>query len=130
MIASTELYSLSVDSTRNRIYYTMIGFWQDTSKLARYQEDWENVLGCLSGNFTILSDLTEFRLLPPGLVERAAKHQKKLIDAGLVAFAEIRLEAAITALQLNRISDISGIEKRIFTDWNDAESWLDSFQLS
>lgn len=124
-IAKTEKYVLAVDTTKNRIYYTMIGFWQKASDVPDYTKDWEKAIAKVKTGFTILTDITRCKTPHPSLKSMFEKTQRRLGEAGLKKTAELYPDDAIIEMSLDTIAKQSGMKKANFKDQKKAEAWLD-----
>lgn len=124
-IAANDTYIISVDPSKNRLYLKVIGFWQDSSAAPNYIDDLRKACTPLSEGFTVVADLTEMKAPPPevGLVHQEA--QKLLLDTGLKKTAEVHSADAIAQMAVDRYSKTSGMEKMVFDNTGDAETWLD-----
>ena len=126
-IAKTKYYTLFVDPNKNRIYWTPLGFWDDSVDESFLLQKWEIALHMISRGFTILSDATQVRTLPPKWTNMFTDIQNRMVKAGLSASAEVFSKNAILQMQSNRISKKSKMPKEIFSDKQEAERWLDKF---
>ena len=125
-ILNTELCKILVDTTKNRVYYTMSGFWQELSDVPEYLESWEKAVSLLSPGFTVLTDLRDFQLMSPEWAKIHVQAQETVSKAGLLGTAEILPAKVLIKSQLNRVSRESGMVKKTFSDPAEAETWLDS----
>lgn len=125
-ILNTELCKILVDTTKNRAYYTMSGFWQQLSDVPEYLESWEKAISLLSPGFTVLTDLRDFQLMSPQWTGVHVQAQQLASEAGLIGTAELLPAKVLIKSQLNRVSRESGMVKKTFSDPAEAEAWLDS----
>ncbi len=125
-ILNTELCKILVDTTKNRVYYTMSGFWQELSDVPGYLEAWEKAASMLASGFTVLSDIRELQLMSPQWAQTAGQAQQNVVKAGLIGTAEIIPAKTLLKSQVNRVSRESGMVKKTFSDPAEAETWLDS----
>ena len=72
-IAERDLYTLSVDSLKNRIYFVPVGFWESPTVVPEYLDDWKETLDSIEDGFTILADLRRLKTAPPEVAELHAK---------------------------------------------------------
>ena len=124
-IAKTNKYSVSVDSNKNRMYLTVVGFWASPSDVPNYIDDVKKASAAVTKGFTILTDLTQMKTPAPELGPIHEQAQKSLINAGLKKTAEILSDDAIAKMVMDRYSKASGMEKMVFNNKHDAEAWLD-----
>ncbi len=126
-IARTESYTLSVDSTKNRIYCTVTG--NDLAGNATFVQDWEQAKCLVSPGFTVLTDVSRIRRMSKDWVATSVKLQQMLIHAGLAGTAELLSEQVAEDLQIQHINRISGhycyTKEEMFTNKRIAEAWLD-----
>lgn len=125
-IAKTGFYTLLVDTTKNRIYLSMIGCWNDAPDFSEYARDIDRALQLVARGFTIVNDLTHFHLMSAAWKERFVATQDYLMQHGLSRSAEILPDNEVLEMQMNAISHDSGMGKRIFDTLQEAETWLDS----
>lgn len=129
-IAKTPLYTLSVDTQKNRLYSSKIGFWHDSSHIDQFIRDIKTAIRGLSEGFTMLSDLTQLQFMSHAWSEIVLETQRMLIEAGCCGKAEISPEKVVAKIQMDRISNRSGIKKREFRSKDEAETWLDRINMS
>jgi hypothetical protein len=91
---------------------------------AAFIQDWKQATCLVSEGFTVLVDVSRFRLMSLGWLETSLRTQKVLQNAGLAATAEIVPEDVLSEMQSYDLSDVE--EKKLFTDSYEAEVWLDS----
>ncbi|RPJ63375.1 MAG: hypothetical protein EHM12_02460 [Dehalococcoidia bacterium] len=124
-IAKTAKYSVSVDSKKNRMYITVVGFWASPADVPNYIDDVKKAAAAITKGFTIVTDLTQMKTPAPEIGPIHEQAQKVLIGAGLKKTAEILTADAIAKMVMDRYSKASGMEKMIFHDKAEAEAWLD-----
>ena len=125
-IANTEAYTLSVDPTKNRIYFTVT----DNGPLMspRFVQDWEKARHLVSPGFTILMDASLLQQITREWIEASVKIHRMLVEGGLAGTAEILCNRVAEKLHINRIDRISRncyAKEEIFTSRRAAEIWLD-----
>lgn len=125
-IADNDFYSIEADGSKNRIYLTIKGFWQDINQIKGYLDDIKNAANSVNKGFTILSDLTTMKTPTQEIGELHVKAQQVLVDAGLSKTAEVHPASTVTQLSLKRFSEESGMQKGLFPTREEAEKWLDS----
>ena len=124
-IAKREKYTLAVDPDKNRIYYTMTGFWQNPEDFPNYFQDWEKAIAQVKKGFTVLTDMAQFKTPGPKTKAMFEKAQKALNDAGLKKTAELYGEDALVEQSVDNIAKRSGMKKLSFKELWKAEAWLD-----
>ncbi len=125
-ITKTEYYALAVDKIKNRIYFSITGFWGNPSVVPNYLRDIERASKEVVRGYTILSDLVKMRTMPPEAGKMHEQAQKILVDAGLAKTAEVLPQNVILKLQLQRHAESSKMTKKVFASKVEAEAWLDS----
>ncbi|SMG52150.1 hypothetical protein SAMN05661096_03876 [Marivirga sericea] len=124
-IAENEQYSLKVDITKNRAFLKIYGFWRNKEDIPGYLEDWDEALKKLDGGFTLLTDASEMVIHPGDVRDVHSKAQDKIIKAGVKKVAELHKES-ISEMQLDGVSNESGMPKMNFKDKEEALKWLDA----
>ena len=128
-IEETDLYTLFVDETKNRLYQTVRGKWTVPATSYHYEQGVENALKLLKYGFTVLNDARQAEtVMSPEWAEIAGKIRKRIVDFGMKASAEVLPENVITKMQINRVSKQVGFQTQYFSDPKQAESWLDSLK--
>ncbi len=126
-IVETNLYVISVDEAKNRLYQTVRGRWVVPAASYHYEQDVQNALKVLKFGFTILNDARQAEtVMSLEWTEIAQNIRKRLADAGMKASAEVLPESAVTIMQVKRISKQAGFQTEYFSDPIEAEAWLDS----
>jgi hypothetical protein len=125
-IAQTAHYTLMIESSKNRVYWSPKGFWDKTVNAAELLDNWRNALKLVSPGFTILADATQVKTLLPEWAEIFKQIQELMVKSGLSASAEILSQDTITKMQADRVSKQSGMRKQNFASQADAEKWLDT----
>jgi hypothetical protein len=125
-IANREKYSLAVDPDKNRIYYTMTGFWHNPEDFPYYFQDWEKAMAQVKEGFTVLADVTNFKTPGPKIKPMFEKAQQKANEAGMRKNAELYGEDAMIAEQtLDKLAKRTGMRNLAFKERWKAEAWLD-----
>lgn len=124
-IAKRGQYSLGVDQMKNRIYYTMTGFWRNPEDFPEYFNDWNRAIAEMSPGFTILTDVREFKTPAPVIKPMFDKIQRILGESGLKKTAELFGKDVVAEMSLDSVAKRSGMQKANFNDLAQAEAWLD-----
>ena len=123
-IASTDFYSIAVDTQKNRLFVTIKGsMWTDPKKVPNWLDDVAAGLKLLSPGFTELIDWTE--MIGTSLTDFFIDSQKLTIKAGLRKAARLYTRESFAKLQMDKISEKTGFPVRSFFDLKAAEAWLD-----
>ncbi len=124
-LVNTRFYRMKVDAEKNRVYFKILGFWGSRQNVPNYLDDWRKTLKELRPGFTILTDLTESKMPSEDAVELHEQAQKLVMEAGLSKVAELRPEAdPLVQRQYDELSRTTSMQKRVFTDFDKAEAWL------
>ena len=129
-IVHTEFYSLFVDTTKNRLYASMRGVWEDTSSSTEFIRNVQKAIRWLSKGFTVLTDLTRIQWMSSEWVEVLVNTQRMFIEAGFSKEAEIHPPSMALRMQIDTVSRNSGIQRQVFASRNKAENWLDGTNRS
>ncbi|MGJ3235296.1 hypothetical protein [Marivirga sp.] len=124
-IAENKQYSLKLDLTNNRAFLKINGFWRNKEDIPAYLQDWDEAINKLSEGFTLLTDATEMTIHPGDVRDVHSKAQEKIIKAGVKKVAELHDEN-VAVMQLNSVSNESGMPKKNFNNKEEALKWLDS----
>ena len=125
-LVKRKLYTISVDTSKHRLYYVITGFWDNNAvDVDDYMQNWKEVISHVSKGFTLLTDATEFRVMTKEWADRAIQVQKMMVEAGLSKTAAVFSQEGLPKMQSDRISKHSGMTKKVFTDMQEAEAWLD-----
>ena len=125
LINKNPCYELSYDDSKNRIYWTIIGFWKGVSAVPNYLSDWEKALNLTAPGFTILADLREMKPWTNEIKELNAKQQEIIVSRGVKKVATVMAEM-ITKLNIASSTEQAGMASltQDFTDMKLAEDWL------
>jgi hypothetical protein len=122
-IAKTDYYTIEVDKTKNRIYYTPIGFWRNGSVVPNYLSDIQKALNAVTPGFTFLADVRALKIPPQEVQALFKQAQEKAKAAGLSKTAEV-LPKSLLRLAVERTSKETKIQRQGFATIKDAEVWL------
>lgn len=124
-IAENSQYSLKVDITKNRAFLKINGFWRNKEDIPGYLQDWDEAISKLSNGFTLLTDATEMTIHPGDVRDVHSKAQEKIINGGVKKVAELH-QQNVASMQLDGVSNKSGMPKKNFKDKEEALKWLDT----
>lgn len=125
-IAATPFYSITADTDKNRIYFSIVGSWKSPSDVPNYMDDWKKAVKQVRRGFTVLTDMTQAKVALPEIRKLHEDAQKMVMSAGLSKVAEVYPDDAVLKMQIDRISQASSMTKQAFSDRKAAELWLDS----
>ena len=123
-VAQNSYYDLKIDKAKNRIYFTIHGFWKNKEAVPSLIIDWEKCVNLTKSGFTILTDMTSMITHPQDLNELHLAAQKIVIDAGVKQVANVLPSDKIANLQANSFTDNSALPFRNFANCQEAEDWL------
>ncbi|NDK54841.1 hypothetical protein [Pontibacter fetidus] len=123
-IAQNSYYDLKIDKAKNRIYFTIHGFWKNKEAVSSFISDWEKCVSLSTSGFTILTDMTSMITHPQELNELHMAAQKMVIDAGVKQVANVLPSDKIANLQANSFTNNSSLPFRNFANCQEAEAWL------
>lgn len=129
-IAQNDYYIITVDRSKNRAYFTLMGYWKSRQDVPEYLDDWRKAGQKLSRGFTVLSDLTRMKVPPPDVAQLHTEAQRIVVSAGSTKTAELVGHDVITRMAIDRFSQDSGMRKRAFESWGEANDWLDEKEPS
>jgi hypothetical protein len=124
-IAKTQLYQISVDVEKNRLYHKALGRWIAPVTETNYIADIKAALNYLKPGFTAVNDVVNRGVMSPEWTEVAQETRQLLVKAGIKKSAEVISENVIQEYQIKRISRIMEFPTQFFTNIEDASAWLD-----
>lgn len=127
-VAQNACYDLVVDKARNRVYFTIHGYWKNKSVVQDLLNDWKTAVSLTQPNFTVLTDMRTMITHPQELNELHLAAQQIIIDSGVSQVANVMPTDKIAHLQLNSFTAKSTMPFHNFTTIAEAEAWLN--QLS
>lgn len=123
LIAETKEYSIKYNSSKNRFYLQIIGFWESPQQISGYLNDWEKALTKSRPGFTLLTDVTQMSIHPQSVREIHKKAQNLIVKAGVSKVAELQ-KNKIAEIQLNGLSKDTNMPKMNFNDLQQAIQYL------
>lgn len=122
-VASTEFYTIEVDTDKNRVYFGLKSSWMDAQKLASWEKDLAAAFRLCSRGFTELIDWTDVQGI--FLTESIEKAQRLAMDAGIRKAARVFSRETFAKMQMDTLTKKTSFPVKTFYDRNDAEAWLD-----
>jgi hypothetical protein len=123
LIASTPLYSLHIDKTKNRMHVAYKGAWLKPSDVPDFVKHHREAMSQLSRGFTVLADWREMEsILITDIIEQC---QKQSVAAGISKVARVYSKPTFKEIQAESMSQRTGINAKVFYDIAEAEAWLD-----
>lgn len=129
LVAYRPEYHVRVDKARNRMVYERFEELTLATELPYYLSDLQRALALLRPGFTALADLR--RTLGPNLrmLPVFIESYHLMMQAGIGMMAEVH-PASHTMYQLSQaVRDQTHVPTRQFTSREEAEAFLDSFQI-
>ena len=123
-IANNDHYSIEIDRTKNRLYFTPQGFWEDVAAVPNISSDMDKAARELSKGFTLLSNLVNFKTPPQEVLARLGEIQKSLARSGCTRIATVVGQNVLVDMASQRHSKAAGITSKSFSGQAKAERWL------
>ncbi len=125
-VAKTDFYELAIDNSKNRIKWTIKGFWKNVDVVPNFDADWKKTTAKTQKGFTILADLTTMKPFPPDVAKLNEVKQQELMQLGCKKVAQVNYNPT-AVMQINRVAKESGMNSilQAFENFKDAENWLD-----
>ncbi len=129
-IAKNACYEIYFNIDKNRGYITLKGFWKSRDVVPCYLDDLRKILVFAKPDFTILTDLQQLITHPQELNSLHMEAQLLMVKEGVLHVAHVMPSDKIANLQVNSISDQSGLPTTKFHTTEEAEVWLDNYPAS
>ena len=125
-IAKNDYYELKISEAKNRIYWTMKGFWRSMAVVPDFDKDWDTTQNMAKPGWTLLGDLSELKPMPDDVRLAQDERQKKAIGGGCIKVSCI-VDSVLTKMSLNKSLKGSGMDKMLqyFDSPIEAEQWLE-----
>lgn len=123
-VAENACYDLLYDLPKNRIYFTIRGFWKNKEAVPNFLEDWRKIISLTMPGFTVLADLSAMLTQPQDLNKLHLEAQQLMVQAGVLQMAQIMPHDKIATLQVDQVYSKSEIPVCKFTSVQDAEAEL------
>lgn len=128
-IARNKCYEISYDGTKNRIYFSILGFWKSKASIPDFLNDWEKALQLVTPGFTVLIDMRTMITHPQQLNGLHEQSMKMIRDAGVSQIANVMPTDRIASLQINEITDRVELPVHVFETCKAADEWLDQQKI-
>ncbi|MHA1315803.1 MAG: hypothetical protein ACTSRB_18000 [Candidatus Helarchaeota archaeon] len=89
MKRGNQYYSLEADPSKNRIYFSIIGYTPSVDAIPNFEEDWKKTVDEVKPGFTILGDLMNMKPHPPDVEALNTKVQAWLMTKGCRKVAQL-----------------------------------------
>lgn len=123
-IAKTDDYEILVHKTKNYMYLSYLGIWDETSQLEYFPEDVRNAIDSLSRGFNLIIDLLHYRGSKMEHMHLHVEAQKMAIKAGLNKTAVIMFDNPMLKLTVEYIFKQSGLNAVFLSNVSSAEGWI------
>ena len=127
-IAQNTCYNLVIDKAKNRIYFTINGYWKSKTAVPNLLSDWKKAVALTQPNFTILTDMRTMITHPQELNELHLAAQQIAAESGVKQVANVLPTDKIANLQATSYTANTKLPYHNFNTIEEAESWLN--QLS
>lgn len=122
-IVTTDCYTIAVDETKNRIYFTMRGSWTNPKEVAGWLDWLAAAIKLCKPGFTELIDWRQSTGIL--LTDHITEAQKLAMRAGLRKAARLYERETFLKLQMDQLTEQTGFPVKSFFDEKEAVSWLD-----
>jgi hypothetical protein len=124
-IVSNSCYEILFDSSKNRIFLCIKGFWKNRDAVSDFLENIKKALSLTNPGFTILTDLQLMITHPQELNSLHEEAHNLIMEAGVRLVAHVVPADKIANLQTNSIAQTTGLPVHNFSTTHEAEEWLD-----
>ncbi len=126
-VGSGKNYSISVDTSNNRIHFKFVGQLTDAEGNKSIVEDTKKACAMLKPGFSALSDFSEAGAL--SLPDFAKQTQTALLEAGIGKMASVWKDESFAKVVIDSSAQKVGEggyaeRRRVFRDMASAEAWL------
>jgi hypothetical protein len=135
-LITTELLKIAVNPIKQRMYWTMQGFWQeDVEKTTNIETMLRKISGQMSHQGTVVLDTSGLRIMDPHVADRFIKtFTAFLLDNHVKALAHVGdPKNVILKMQFQRvlrgITKANEVQTQSFIEQQAAEHWLDMIQM-
>ncbi|WP_299989902.1 hypothetical protein [uncultured Pontibacter sp.] len=123
-VARNRCYEIAYDGIRNRIYYSILGFWKNTDSIPDFLSDWDKALQLVSEGFTLLIDMRTMITHPQQLNSLHEESRRKMKAIGVSKIANVMPVDKIANLQVSDLATRSHLPLHTFETCEAAEQWL------
>ncbi|PVY40494.1 SIR2 family protein [Pontibacter virosus] len=124
-VASNSCYEIGYDGIRNRIYFSILGFWKNTDSVPDFLKDWDRALQLVAPGFTLLIDMRSMITHPQQLNGIHEESQRRMQVAGLSRIANVMPIDRIASLQVTDSIKKIELPSQHFETCEAAQDWLD-----
>lgn len=113
------------DEVKNRVYFTVHGFWKNIECIPDFIPDWKKILTLVKPGFTILTNLSTMITHPKEVSKVHEDAHKLLSEAGVKKVARIMPADKIAYLQVLSMHENVYLPSKSFNSEGEADQWLD-----
>lgn len=124
-VARNSCYEIDYDGIRNRLNFSILGYWKNQDSVPDYLTDWDKALQLVSSGFTLLVDMRTMITHPQELNSLHEESQRKMKVAGLNRIAYVMPTDKIASLQVADIIKRAEVPVHHFKTFEAAQRWLD-----
>ncbi|GGG10329.1 hypothetical protein [Pontibacter amylolyticus] len=124
-VVRNTCYEIGYDGIRNRLYFSILGFWKNTDIVPDFLKDWDRALQLVSPGFTLLIDMRTMITHPQQLTDLHEESQRKMRAAGLSRIANVMPLDKIASLQVADSIKKIELPSQHFETCEAAQQWLD-----
>ncbi|MCC9165354.1 hypothetical protein [Pontibacter harenae] len=128
-VAQNLCYKLLYNPSKNRVYFTIIGYWKNKDAVPEFLQHWKTALRLVKPNFTILTDMSSMITHPQELNDLHAQAHKLVMQAGVARTAHVIPADKIANLQAKAIADHTGFVVGNFATLKEADEWLNKVSV-
>jgi hypothetical protein len=124
-IAKNDYYIFEVDKYINRLFFTFMGFYENTQVVPDFYSDALKALDKVNPGFTSLVDTTQFKTPPQDVLDMFNRVQREMVVRGVSKNAEI-ISSAFVEVNLEELASRSEFAKVLkqFKSMAEALAWL------
>lgn len=124
-IANNTCYALSFELTKNRIYYSILGYWKNQEGIPDFLADWDKILQLVDSGFDLLVDMRTMLTHPQELNSLHEEAFQKVRIGRVSRIANVMPLDRIASLQVTEIIKKVNLPSQNFETCEAAEQWLD-----
>src|SRR4030043_563331 len=119
------MYKLKMDASKNRLYITMVGFF-NYEEIKKWSDETIAMTKKLKPGYAVITDISQFKPTTPEGTKEIERVQVYLKTSGVGTGVRVVGDNVLSALQFKRMSVISGYDPINMATLAEAEKLLDS----
>ncbi|MBX0333708.1 hypothetical protein K3G39_10715 [Pontibacter sp. HSC-14F20] len=123
-VVRNSCYEIGYDGIRNRVYFSILGFWKNADSVPDFLNDWDKALQLVRSGFTLLVDMRTMITHPHQLNRLHEESQRRMKAAGLSRIANVMPVDKIASLQVADIVKQIEVPSQHFETCEAAQQWL------